>query len=829
MHRLLFDGQMPIFTINYRWIDVTMSKPSGFRFLNACGMMLLCSVGFAQVDIESVARLHFAIEAHPNQWFEGYNGPVSGSFSPYQSHRSSMNRDSAYVARTSGGESMIEWKTAPIPDSWDGDSASFLWECGFGNNLGNEWFDVDVNNTFALSFSTTNNSSWSVSAKQGLRLFFVTVSRNSNGANLGYMVLRVHRSHLAKGSPVEIRVRGRSVKTEIWYRLFAYKDAIHYLRNKEDKDYFSQLELRNLGDASYILCARRNVSGSTVRLLSSSSLIAENKLRPDGDISISTVFIPRSIQPDSSIPTLVQTDDKTIDTIRWEAIATRRLEAFMDEELECEKYIFPPGDLPAIRWKQPLNVENELGDFPLRVTYYDWQMNKVTRAEKAGRYAAVIEGRTPAGFDIKRYITLYCAPIEFDDYSRTVPLKMNKLQEYGIAEEKWNLYAKEEQRFSFGSLKMYPHHDPDAAIFLAGLAEMDTLDVKFDTPRNNDRQWWVTFKHLERNTKSHAVPYALPKKVQDDRSSLIEEMSTDTSPYSTEQLENIRKICRAWWEKGGEPLVTLIAYKGRIVFHEIFGSKEDGQPIEKNSQMWMASITKLLTGALMMRFVDQGLVDLDTPVSRYLPELSGDALTVRHLFTHTTGLHPQGEWASDWNVALENQIAQLLPTVQIGSSFSYHRIGYAVAGRIMEQITGRAIPTMFQEYLFAPLGMKSAYADNTYGGLYCTAIDLARFGQMLLNRGVYNGYRFFSEESYAKMLPARLANSNRRWGIGTSPMDGHGLSESAFGHGAASGAVFRIDPKNDLIIISARNRIGKSHDEFENRLIEACAVPIENH
>ena len=146
----------------------------------------------------------------------------------------------------------------------------------------------------------------------------------------------------------------------------------------------------------------------------------------------------------------------------------------------------------------------------------------------------------------------------------------------------------------------------------------------------------------------------------------------------------------------------------------------------------------------------------------------------------------------------------------------------------MERITGRAVPYLFQDYLFAPLGMKSAYADNTYGGLYCTAMDLARLGQMLLNRGMYNGYKFFSEDSYHQMLPARLAGLDRQWGIGTSPMEEPGLSKEAFGHLAASGSVFRIDPKNELIVISARNKVSGNQEEFERRLIEACTAPFRH-
>jgi len=78
-------------------------------------------------------------------------------------------------------------------------------------------------------------------------------------------------------------------------------------------------------------------------------------------------------------------------------------------------------------------------------------------------------------------------------------------------------------------------------------------------------------------------------------------------------------------------------------------------------------------------------------------------------------------------------------------------------------------------------------------------------------------------------LPRKLPIGDRSWGIGTSPKEGHGLSELAFGHGSASGTVFCVDPKNDLIIISARNKSGEMHDKFEKVFIESCTALVKNH
>ncbi|MFA6978551.1 MAG: serine hydrolase domain-containing protein [Ignavibacteriaceae bacterium] len=786
----------------------------------------------AQVNIEAIARLHFSLTETPNQWFEGYQSYRSGSYSPYQSHRSGSNRDTAFVARTSGSEAMIEWKTAVVPKTWKGDSASFIWVCGFGNNLGTERFDLTINDTSMVSFSTIDEGNWSVSGSKGITLSFTAVTQNANGANLGYMVLTLHNSLVVKGKALNLRIRGRIAEREIWYRLFAYRDAIKYAIENEKRNYYSSVEFIHMGDAALTFCAPKKSSGSTTQLYNANTMIAEGRLQPDDALSKTTIVIPRNLQPFSSEITIIKVAGKSVDTIFWNDMNKRRVRAFMEEYLECDRYVFPPGNFPKFRWKNEIMVENEVGKFPLKATYFNSDFQKVTGAGKPGRYGAMIEGVTATGFVIKRFVTLFCSKIEFDDYSKNVPLHINKLKGYGIPDSIWEVYSKNEERFSFGSLKDFPEHDADAAIFLAGLKDLENTNYIYDTPRIQDRQWWIKLKRkLEGNSPSQNQ-LSIPQKINNDNSIFLNDEVAHSVQYDKDKIEEIRNICRNWVEKGGSANVTLVVHKGKIIFHEAFGVDEDGKTVTKDSRMWMASITKLLTGVLMMQFVDQGMVDLDKPIGIYLPELkeiASDKLTLRHLFTHTSGLQFAGEWASDWNYDLENQIAQVLPTTVVGGSFAYNRVGYSLAGKIMERITGRAVPYLFQDNIFSPLGMKSAYSDNTYGGLYCSAIDLARLGQMLLNKGTYNGINFFSEQSFEKMLPQKLPVGNIRWGIGTSSMKGDGLSDSAFGHGAASGTTFRIDPKNDLIIISARNKPGKFHDEFESSLIKSCTSLVIGH
>jgi len=772
----------------------------------------------AQVNIKAVAGLQYSISSKQKKFFEGFDTVVSGSFSQYQSHRSGNNRDSAYVARTLGGESTIEWKTVPVPSSFKGDSVSFIWSCGFGNNLGNGIFDLTINDGQPVAFETINNSAWNVFSKDGIHLSFTTVKVNSNGANLGYMVLTIPRSKLHSSSSLKLKISGRTSSKEIWYRLFAYKNNIAGLLANEFRDFFSQVDFTNYFEARLTVVTSKKYSGKKLVLLNANKVIGESTLELDGNISQAEIIIPRRFQESFST---ISINRKVVDTIFWSQINNERLRAFMEEELICESYIFAPKSFPNFRWKNEAAVEHQIGKVVLTVSYYNEKFQKVEAAEKTGRYGAVIEGKTKDNFLIKRYVTLFCADEEFDDYSKSIPIKMNNLNGYGINKSNWDKYLANYERFSFGSMKMYPKNNSDAAVFLAGLAGLTDFELPYETPRVKDRQWWIEMKRV---LEKHYTKIVLKEPIKENNSdSILLADSFRNNQYDINKINLIREVCEKWYEKSGVPHVTVIVNKDKIIFQEAFGQKDNTTPLTSHTPLWMASITKLLTGTLMMQFVDQNLIDLNDPVGKYLPELSSyNNLTVNHLFTHLTGLEFAGEWASDWNYFLENQVAHIMHTANVGSAFSYNRVGYAIASKIMEQVTGKSLPSLFYYNLFKPLGMETAYCDNSYGGLYCSAVDLARFAQMLLNKGNYNGTKYFSETSYEKMLPKKLSVGDRSWGIGTSPMNSNGLSESAFGHSAASGSVLRIDPENELIIISARNIPGKYHSEFESELIKSC-------
>ncbi|TCO59614.1 serine hydrolase domain-containing protein [Actinocrispum wychmicini] len=145
------------------------------------------------------------------------------------------------------------------------------------------------------------------------------------------------------------------------------------------------------------------------------------------------------------------------------------------------------------------------------------------------------------------------------------------------------------------------------------------------------------------------------------------------------------------------------------------------------------SITKVWTTTLLMSLVEQDLVDLDSPVRRYLPDLVlrdpgvADALLVRHLVTHSTGIDASDLIADvgDGDAAIANWVPLLRDVGQLfapGEYFSYNNAGFVLAGRIIEVVTGESFATAMRHRVFAPLGLERSMFTAKEAILHRTAI-----------------------------------------------------------------------------------------------------------
>ncbi len=168
----------------------------------------------------------------------------------------------------------------------------------------------------------------------------------------------------------------------------------------------------------------------------------------------------------------------------------------------------------------------------------------------------------------------------------------------------------------------------------------------------------------------------------------------------------------------------------------------------------------------------------------------------------------------------------------MGKRFEYNGAGYSMAGKIIEMVSGEAIPQFYKRHLLGPLGCENLDVIGNSGDSYAAPMDLAKIGQMLLNRGAYGDMRFFSEDTFAQMLPEKLTkvlgpDTTIDAGIGCYWMSEKEFGEGTFGHGAASSADLIISPEKDMVVVMTRNTAGGNFGKYHGKFLEAVAAAVE--
>jgi CubicO group peptidase (beta-lactamase class C family) len=180
------------------------------------------------------------------------------------------------------------------------------------------------------------------------------------------------------------------------------------------------------------------------------------------------------------------------------------------------------------------------------------------------------------------------------------------------------------------------------------------------------------------------------------------------------------------------PGVALaITRNGRILAQRAYGhaSIQSDAPVTPNTRFAIASVTKPITAMGIMLLVEEGKVELDAPVSRYLIEAPSEwnAITVRHLLNHTSGL-PQDGWA-EWDNQDREDLLLLSglhraqePLYRLalqdtlwfapGTDWVYSNVGYFLLGVITGRASGTSWRDFIHERIFLPLGMTDSYISD---------------------------------------------------------------------------------------------------------------------
>jgi len=543
-------------------------------------------------------------------------------------------------------------------------------------------------------------------------------------------------------------------------------------------------------------------------------------------------------------PLTIHIDGKSAAGVNLPAPGRVAAEAILMSGPNAVPKVFAGGKFPEFRFARPLWAEELIGPYELQVTYYDADYNVAGRADKPGRYGAVVEVVPEQGKPFRRFRTLVCLPQE-PDWRRGVPLevKVPHPEPLGIVPEALEAHSETLRHFVTGALGYVAQdagdnwYDPfDIAALIAGLQEAgkdpQTGDF-YSNPRQLDRQWWVGLKRkLYGFDKKYPQPFVCPRPIEGEPAPVIRKGSLKEAGMKRDAARRIDAVLRKWAADSDEAFAVCIVRHGVIVLHKAYGTR-DGERMTVNTKSWMASTTKMLSGTLMMMLVDQGLIGLDDPVGKHLPPLKGlktnKPLTIRRLYNHTNGM--DWHWGTHVN-DMEERIASLIPLLQVGQRYAYNGTGMELGCKILELISGESLPNFYKNHLLDPLGCKNTDVGSASHDAKSVPLDMARICQMLLNKGAYGNMRFMSEETFEQMLPRRLveltaASAEVTYGVGTSPFGDEGLGEGTFAHGAASAATTRIDAVNDLVICMTRNagdaKFFEYHPMFIKAIVEGLA------
>jgi len=169
--------------------------------------------------------------------------------------------------------------------------------------------------------------------------------------------------------------------------------------------------------------------------------------------------------------------------------------------------------------------------------------------------------------------------------------------------------------------------------------------------------------------------------------------------------------------------VFLVARDGRVVHQRAFGYAQlndyagrrlASPPAMRTSTMFdLASVTKVMaTTFAIMLLADRGQVDIDAPVSRYLPDFRGahlDSITIRHLLSHSSGLV---QWQPlYYHASHSGQTYGVIRDMPlgwgVGEARHYSDLGFMLLGYIVERVSGRPLDRFLEQDLYRPLGLRS--------------------------------------------------------------------------------------------------------------------------
>lgn len=233
-------------------------------------------------------------------------------------------------------------------------------------------------------------------------------------------------------------------------------------------------------------------------------------------------------------------------------------------------------------------------------------------------------------------------------------------------------------------------------------------------------------------------------------------LSINRFGYCQERIDSLYNFL----EKSNSKSFILL-YDGKIVLEKYFGT------FTKDSNWYWASAGKTLTGFCVGIAQTEGRLKITDPSSKYLgsgwtslTQTQEDKITVWNQLTMTTGLKDN---VADPDCTLP---ACLQYADVAGNRWAYHNAPYTLLDKVIESATGSSLNVYVYQKIANPIGMKGLYFKSGYNNIYGSdSRSMARFGLLLLNKGVWNGTSILSDTNYMKSMSTNSQSINNSYGL----------------------------------------------------------------
>jgi CubicO group peptidase (beta-lactamase class C family) len=349
------------------------------------------------------------------------------------------------------------------------------------------------------------------------------------------------------------------------------------------------------------------------------------------------------------------------------------------------------------------------------------------------------------------------------------------------------------------------------------------------------------------------------------------------------QLAGVRALLEDRAAEHGVVGAALAVGRGDEDFEAVTGvvNRNTGVEVTADSVFQIGSITKLFTTTLIMQLVDEGAIELEAPVKRYLPEFlvadpeATEKITLADLLCHTSGI--DGDFFQDTgrgDDCVERYLLACAALPQLhtpGEMLSYCNAGFTIAGRIIERLRGKPWHQVIAERLFAPLGLFSMGTEAEQAILHRAAVghmglgeegaqvvipiwclarsnapagatpfararDLLVFARMHLEKGRSSiGTSVLSEQSVRRMQERRIALPPHAdadgWGLGWMLFDWSG--ERLIGHDGSTigqASFFRVHPPSGVgvsLLTTGGEAKSLYREVFQEVLETLCGISLK--